>query len=341
MNEFTYTFEPHWLCRSGAVQTIIGSQFSGARLLPVCRPHKIKLGPRAALILFELPAKNTESPVVLLAHGMGGCSNSGYIRRIAGKLFDRGFSVFMMNHRGSGPGMGLSDTLWNGGSSDDMEKVIQFVIRRHPCRPILLVGFSLSGNILLKYLGEGRRVPSNIAGAFAVNPPVDLKEASRIISQEKGSFIFNRYYMRLIHRQEAALRQCFPNAYHLAKRAKTIWDFDVAYTAPAAGYRDVDQYYSTCSSNQFLRNIETPTVLLCSKDDPFVPAQVFESLHMSNSVFYHAPEHGGHMGYISRTITPLGDRRWMDFQIVDWAHKFAGKGIRFPEAFYGKSVLDF
>ncbi|MEE9258982.1 MAG: alpha/beta fold hydrolase [Nitrospinaceae bacterium] len=342
MLEFTNSFEPHSLCRSGFAQTILGSRFPGRTVLPPRKQHKLKIGPRVSLLVFELPSINTESPVVLMAHGMGGCSESGYMRRIAGKLVERGFSVFMMNHRGSGPGMGLSDTLWNGGSSEDIEKVVQYIIQLHPCRPILLVGFSLSGNVLLKYLGEGRDIPSNVAGAFAVNPPVDLRVASEILSRNSAvTGIFNGYYMKMIHRQREALAECFPDALHPPENMKTIWEFDVAYTAPAAGYKDVEEYYKTCSANQYLRMIRTPTILLCAKDDPFVPPEVFDRLRMSLSVYFYAPDAGGHLGYLCQEPTPLGDRRWMDFQIVDWVHQFAGKGIQFPEAFFGKDPLSF
>ena len=108
-------FKPHSMIRSGFAQTIIGSQFSGDISLPNRLHHKVRVGPQSLSVTLELPPQKTDSPLVLLAHGMGGCSESSYMRRIARKLWKRGMGVFMMNHRGSGPGMGLSDRLWNGG----------------------------------------------------------------------------------------------------------------------------------------------------------------------------------------------------------------------------------
>lgn len=316
--DISSSFEAHRLFRNGVVQTILGSQFPGKTVLPGRRSHRVKLDDKASLIVRELRAANPQAPIVLMAHGMGGCSESGYMRRIAYKLCSRGLTVMMMNHRGSGPCMGWSDTLWNGGSSDDFDAVVQTINRLYPDLPLLLVGFSLSGNVLLKYLGEGRKVPGNVIGAFAVNPPIDLKVSSRLLSQSQTSWIFSRYYMNLLHKQLQALGECFPEAFCPSKKYATIWDFDVAYTAPAAGYRDVEEYYQKCSGKQFLSSIEVPTILLCAKDDPFVPPDVFDDIPANGCVRLHAPEAGGHMGYISHRKTPLGDRRWLDYVLLEW-----------------------
>ena len=132
----------------------LGSIVSGNTNLPERKLHKVLIDHNAKLVLLELPSSNPEATVILLAHGMGGCSEASYIRRIALKLWIRGFTVFMMNQLGSGLGMGLSDRLWNGGSSDDLDMTINYIAKVYPNTAIDVVGFSLSGNILLKYLGE-------------------------------------------------------------------------------------------------------------------------------------------------------------------------------------------
>lgn len=314
-------FEPHPLIRGGILQTIVGSQFANSTELPLRRSHKVVLDGNSALVLFELETSHEGKPLVLLAHGMGGCSESGYMKRIAKKLNDRGFGVFMMNHRGSGPGMGLSDKLWNGGSSEDLHQAVCHIVKCHPNRSLLLVGFSLSGNILLKYLGEGRKIAANLYGALAVNPPADLKASSSKLSYGRFATVFNKYYMEMIDRQASALIQYFPKAFPPPRHSKTIREFDEVYTAPAAGYRNVEEYYDKCSASQFLGKIILPTTILNSSDDPFVPADIFQRSMMSLSVRYHEPKSGGHMGYISKEPTPLGDHRWMDYFILSWAEQ--------------------
>lgn len=315
---FATPFKPHLLFPGPVAQTVAGSQFTGDTRIPPRTIHKLRLSPRTVLVLGELKPQAPELPLVLLGHGMGGCSESAYIRRIARKLGDRGYGVFMLNHRGSGPGMGLCDRLFNGGSSDDLAAVIDHITSLYPERPLVVIGFSLSGNILLKYLGEGRTLPPQLLAALSVNPPVDLKNASRKITQGPFAGLFNRYYLDLMYRQVDAMRECFPDTFAPQGRARTVWEFDTAYTAPAAGYASVEEYYETCSANQFLHGIEVPTTVLCSEDDPFIPPEVFDGIERAPQVRFVNPKHGGHMGYLSRRLTPYGDRRWMDHVCVEW-----------------------
>ena len=304
------------------LQTIIGSQFPGKpKFLPEKIPHTIDLDVDAKSIAFEIQAVDKDKPTILLAHGMGGCSESGYIKRIAAKLGLQGYGVLLINQRGSGSGMGLSSSLWNGGSSEDLAKMIDYFLQRHPY--LLLIGFSLSGNILLKYLGEGRSLPLGLIGALSVNPPVDLRVASHIISTHRSSWLFNRYYMRLIGNQVRALKKNFSTA--IDPDLSTIWNFDASYTAPVGGYKDLDDYYDQCSGKHYLKNIETSTSILCSLDDPFVPPEVFKNVSMNSHVSIYQPQGGGHMGYISRYQTPYGDRRWMDFVVLEWVREMSDR----------------
>jgi len=319
MAGFDYNFDPHPLVRGPIAQTITGSQFTGNPELPRKIQHRVRLDEKNLLLMYELKAPEESAPVVLIGHGMGGCSESGYVRRIASKLLQEGFGVFMMNQRGSGRGIGLCDRLWNGGSSEDLARTIQYIADRYPARKILVMGFSLTGNVLLKYLGEDRQIPSNVLSTLAVNPPIDLKVASQQISEGPWSNTFNKYYLKLMNRQVEALAQCHPDAFRPAKTPNTIWEFDVKYTAPAFGYSSAEAYYEACSSKQFLENIAVPTTILCSQDDPFIPSEIFQNARMSQQIDFINPEFGGHMGYISRSRNDLGDRRWMDFICVQWA----------------------
>lgn len=328
IDPFWMPFKPHVLAPGPVAQTIVGSQWTGDTGIPPRHYHRVRLGKNTVLVVAELKPQASNRPLVVLAHGMGGCSESAYIRRIARKLHEDGYGVFMLNHRGSGPGMGLCDRLFNGGSSDDLAAMLDFITARYPEAPLLPIGFSLSGNILLKYLGEGRALPSRLRAALAVNPPADLKVASRAISQGPFAGTFNRYYLGLMYRQVDALRECFPDAFVPAKRARSIWQFDETYTAPAAGYASVEDYYASCSARQFLNAIGTPTTLLCSQDDPFIPPDVFEGIEQASRVRFVNPKAGGHMGYVSRRLTPHGDRRWMDYVCVEWVRAHTLKAER-------------
>jgi uncharacterized protein len=311
-----YLFEPNFFLRNKSIQTILGSMVSGNTNLPERKLHKVIIGQKSKLVILELSSINPEAAVILLIHGMGGSSEASYMRRIARKLWIRGFTVFMMNQRGSGLGIGLSDQLWNGGSSDDLDMVLKYIEKIYPNNFIDIFGFSLSGNILLKYLGE-KKITMGIRNAIAVNPPIDLKRASYILSKTKWGRVFNDYYMKQIHLQMEAMGECFPDTFIPSEKSKTILEFDEDYTAPMAGYKNAEDYYSMCSAKNFLEDIVVPTTIICAMDDPFIEPSIFKSVRMSRAIELNTPEYGGHMGYLSRKPTPWGDYMWMDFILVD------------------------
>jgi len=313
-------FHPSFFLKGPILQTIVGSQFPGSYLLQQVRYHKLDLGSGDKTFVLEIKS-DAVRPVVLMAHGMGGCSHSGYMKRISHKLFQRGYPVLLANQRGSGPGLGMSRRLWNGGDSEDFDRFVQFALKLYPDRDLLIIGFSLSANILLKYLGEGRDISPRVRSAFAVNPPVDLKSASHILSHSPSCIIFNRHFMKLLNRQLMAVEECFPDHSFISRTPATIWEFDVLYTAPAGGFADVYDYYSRSSSGQYLNKIKIQTTLLCSLDDPFIPPSHFKNYEMSSAIEFISPVFGGHMGYISKERTSFGDKRWMDEVILDWAEK--------------------
>ena len=314
-------FKAHSFVRGGFCQTIVGSR-SGKSFYPdYDKCHKLKVDSKVALMIFEYEARKKELPLVIMAHGMGGSSNSGYMRRIGALLYDKGYGVFLMNHRGSGCGMGMSDSLWNGGSCGDLSAVVHLVSKTRPNHPVIIIGFSLSGNILLKYFGENNSIPPYVIRGLAINPPVDLRIASFMLSRVRNNYLFNRYYMKLIHNQSQALVECFPDVFHPPLYSKSIWDFDEAYTAPAAGYRDVEAYYYKCSSNQMLADILLPTTILFSSNDPFIPPEVFKKFPVSSKVELVETKGGGHMGYISKRYPEFQGRRWMDHFIMCWVER--------------------
>tara|TARA_B100000686_G_scaffold353757_1_gene460683 strand:- start:4223 stop:5212 length:990 start_codon:yes stop_codon:yes gene_type:complete len=314
-------FQAHFLVRGGFWQTVLGSRGGDLFESPPMRCHKLKINSKASLMIFEYPAKNNELPVVIMAHGMGGCSESNYMKRIGAYLHKKGYGVFLMNHRGSGLGMGLCDSLWNGGSSNDLSAVVNLVLKVHPNHPVIIIGFSLSGNILLKYFGENRSIPPYVIKGLAVNPPVDLRTSSHLLSNKGYNRFFNRYYMKMIHNQAKALMECYPDAFHPPLDAESIWEFDEAYTAPVAGYRDVEEYYYRCSANRILAEIKQPVTILYSSNDPFIPSDVFKEYPSSEYVELVGTSDGGHMGYISRHCSKYSDRRWMDHFILHWVER--------------------
>ncbi len=261
------------------------------------------------------------APVLLLLHGLSGDHRSNYMVRIAAKALARGIRVFRLDHRGSGAGAGLARHTYHAGRSEDVRAVIAEL--EHVCAgaPICVAGFSLSANLILKLLGERPDdVPDSIARVVAVSPPIDLEGCVNFIGQSALGRIYDRNFAKTLVQQvkdSPQWREDVP----LAKRIRPVQrvvEFDQLYTAPAAGYRDVDHYYSEASAWRLVPNITTPTTILIARDDPMVPFGSFENLPpLHKNVRLCVTERGGHLGfYGTKYVDP--DRYWMDWRILEW-----------------------
>lgn len=311
---------PGWL-RGGHAQTLAGFLLASQRAYQAVQ-HRVALPDGDVLVLHDdcPPTWKNGDRIVLLMHGLAGCHLSPYMVRIAGKLFDRGIRAFRMDLRGCGAGEGLARLPYHAGRSDDVAAALEHLQRLCPDSPIGLVGFSLSGNIALKFLGEaGERSPSQLDRALVVNPPINLEACVRALEKWNNRF-YDRYFARRLHRNVMRLTRLRPDVV-LPKqyvRPVRLIEFDDRYTAPLAGYRDAASYYLDCSAAQFLATIRIPTLILTARDDPLVPIAPFERLALPESVSLRILDQGGHLGYVAgRTSDP--DRRWLDWRVVHWA----------------------
>lgn len=267
------------------------------------------------------PAWGPGSPFVMLMHGLGGCHGSAYIQRISRKLTERGVRTFRLDHRGAGAGVGKSRQPYHAGRSDDVREAFAAASRLCPGSLGGLAGFSLSGNMLLKMLGEDGRQndsPAHLACAIAVNPPIDLRLCSQALRRSDNQF-YDRYFTKLLIPQVLHRIETFPDAPRPVSNwsPRTLQEFDQTYTAPASGFASLEDYYDRSSGHQFVQSIQTPTFILTGRDDPLIPATSFEQLPSVPAVTVHIAEHGGHLGYVAgRTTDP--DRRWMDWRVIDW-----------------------
>ncbi len=187
------------------------------------------------------------------------------------------------------------------------------------CR-LSLFGVSLSGNILLKYLGESpASVPSQVEQAIAVNPPMDLAASVRTLSGRINR-MYDRHFVGSLTRHLAERQRLRPDAPlpDMTQLPRTLFEFDNWYTAPMSGFPDAPTYYAKCSAAQFVPQIKTPTTIITSNNDPMVPAEMFspDRIAYPEAVRLHIATGGGHVGYIARPgLDP--DVHWLDWRVVD------------------------
>lgn len=324
-----YDFQPSAWIRGGHLQTVVGYYFPIPAKLEQTQFHTVKLGDGDALRLGEnRPAENTKLyGVVLLMHGLGGTAQSPYMRRMAATFQEHDWIVFRMNHRGCGEGRGLARKLYHSGKSDDVSQALQYIAKLYPALPMVAVGFSLSGNALLKLLGEQiHPIPANLRGAIAVCPPINLSLCSAALARQSNRLYAQRFVRMLktsLHERE----EDFPGF----PRVKfpwnlTLWQFDEMCTAPLNGFASAEDYYQKCSARQFLDAISHPTFLLACDNDPFIPAETFRDLPRHQFVQTQITRSGGHMGFVSAEKTPLGNRQWLEYTILSWAQRFIATG---------------
>jgi len=283
-------------------------------------PQLVELpdGDKLVVVISTPPQRRPGGRTVVMVHGLCGCYGSAYMSRIAGKLYHHGLRVVRVNLRGCGSGVGLARYPYHSGRSEDIRQVLQWLAREQPVSPVTLVGFSLGGNIVLKLAGEDGDSPTEgLDSLIAVGAPIDLDTCSRMIAQPRNR-IYERYFVRRLRAQAHEVQSFFPDLppVNLPRRL-TLRTFDDLYTAPRSGFRDVADYYARASSGPLIPRTSVPTLLLSSRDDPFIAPSAFEQLPTMPHVELHLTDNGGHLGFLGFTGSHWGFR-WMDQRLIDW-----------------------
>lgn len=234
----------------------------------------------------------------ILLHGLEGSSFSKYILGMAHQLSRDSIDVYALNHRGCSGEINRNLYSYHSGFTRDLRFLIKLLDRRH--KTIFLIGFSLGGNILLKYLGETSSVPNSVRAALAFGVPVDLESSAYHLARFQNSIYMRRFITQLQEkvRQKNAAGLSVPH-YERIMKSKNFLEFDNYFTAPANGFRDAEDYWRSCSSKPFLSSIQTPTLLVNAENDPFLPKPcypVVEAVRSENLSLF-IPKHGGHIGF--------------------------------------------
>ncbi|MDP2498391.1 MAG: alpha/beta fold hydrolase [Candidatus Palauibacterales bacterium] len=241
--------------------------------------------------------------MVIVLHGLEGCSRSGYVVEACRQLLRRGMRPLALNFRGRSGVPNRRRRLYHSGETDDLAYLIRRVRERsRDGVPVAALGFSLGGNVLLKYLGERNASETGLAAAAAVSVPFDLGASADHLERGPGR-IYARSLLRSLKRSLRKKARRMPDAYDLerAERADTLRAFDDAVTAPVHGFRDAEEYYRLSSSARYLSGIDVDTAVIHAKDDPFVPADSVpaDALRSNPSLRPHLCQRGGHVGFLA------------------------------------------
>lgn len=256
-------------------------------------------------------------PIVLLAHGLGGCHDSGYSRRLAKNFYCHGARIIRLDLRGAGEGLPLARGSYNAGKSDDVRRCVEKAHSLSPTSPIVIFGVSLGGNLVLKLAGEAASDPvPGLARVVAVAPPIDLEQCSAMLS-EKRNRIYENFFVKLLVEQLEQRRGYFPDLPVVTfTKPFRMREFDDRWTAPQGGFRDALDYYHQSSAFRFIPEIRLPTLILTSRDDPFIAVEPFEKVQVPRGVEMHIVNYGGHLGFLGPD--GKGGYRWAESRLVEW-----------------------
>lgn len=258
---------------------------------------------------------------VLLVHGMCGSHESSYLVRMVKRLNSLGIESIRYNMRGCGSGKGIAKQIPHCGLSSDICETVKLLKQESPESPILLVGFSLGGNIDLKACGEMNRLAQKyLEGVIAINPPLDIYECTKKLSQ-----VWKGYYSRKFAQSIKKHIEDVHNTYNLPpisfSENITIHKLNKQYKAKACGFANPMDYYKKSSCSPYLSDISIPCRILLSEDDPFIVHSTIDSLSLSPHVEVFKTKHGGHLGYLGNPFSGFGFR-YMDGLLEQWIKEF-------------------
>lgn len=259
--------------------------------------------------------------IVILIHGLEGSSNSNYIKSLTKVLNAEKFDVVVLNLRGCSGEPNLLLQSYHSGKTDDLKEVIYYLATEYSYNEISIVGFSLGGNITLKYLGEqGQQISGLLKSAVTISVPCDLEGSSEALGRFSNKAYMLRF-LRTLKRKAYHKLAKFPDASLKIEnilKAKDFFTFDNAYTAPVHGFENAIDYWNKSSTKQFVPNIKLPTLLITSIDDPFLSRSCYPIEEAKGNPFFNLDmkKYGGHVGF--NTDFGTKNEMWLENRIAEF-----------------------
>ena len=293
------TYKPKGLFKNGHFNTIYSSL---GRNINKPRLDRIRINtPDHDFIDIDW-LKTGSKHLVILCHGLEGSSNSIYMSATANILSENGFDILLINQRSCSGEINLTPTIYHSGFTSDLS----FIIKNH-CdlyQKIHFVGFSMGGNIMLKYVGEkSQLLDKRIRSCIAISSPIDLASSSNELGKFKNR-IYEKNFLRSLKAKIKLKQEQYPQQYpkNSIDKVNTIYKFDDLFTAPIHGFKNADDYYYKSSSSHVLKDIKIPTTIISALDDPFLgdACYPFEAALHNSNLHLIITKHGGHCGFYTK-----------------------------------------
>ncbi|MFQ6021312.1 MAG: hydrolase [Acidiferrobacterales bacterium] len=311
----TSPFKPAWWCPGAHTQTLWPTLFRHGPRVRVTR-ERLEL-PDGDFVDLQW-TQNQSGPLVIILHGLEGCWKSSYARGLLNALPQYGLRAVVMHFRGCSGTPNRLGRSYHSGDTGDLAYLVATLRQREPTTPLAAVGYSMGGNVLLKWLGEqGKK--AQLHAAIAVSVPFLLAHATDRMNRG-----FSRVYQWMLlrsMRRRVEQKLCYmtlPVRTANLSALRSFREFDDSITAPLHGFRDAAHYYGAASSRQYLSSIAVDTLILHARDDPFmteaaIPNPEELSAHVQLELFHC----GGHVGFVTGSW-PWRARYWLEERIPEY-----------------------
>ena len=309
------TYQPLFLFKSAHFNTVFRTFFSNESINYNRKRLELEDGDFMDLD-FSTVGSNS---IIIALHGLEGSSDSKYIIAISKILNKYKIDAVAVNLRGcSGEPNRLLPT-YHSGKTDDLDAVVKHIDKNYNYKNIILLGYSLGGNITLKYLGEqGENLHKKIRCGIAISVPCDLKGSSDALSTKENKLYMKKFLQTLKSKTLEKLER-FPNSFLKKDKilaAQNFYDYDNLYTAPAHGFKNAEDYWEKSSSKPYLSKIKIPTLIVSALDDTFLSTSCYpiEIAEKHELLYLETPKYGGHVGFNSSMFSKKGF--WLEKRIL-------------------------
>lgn len=328
MSDVTVPVQAAWWLPGPHLQTIWAGLGRPRRLIPFAR-EVLPTDDGDELILDHVPGQ-PGTPRVLVLHGLEGSAHSLHAHGLASLVTRLGWRATLLNFRSCARDpedlrrrlCNKRPRLYHSGVSDDLDLVVRILMAREPQVSIYAVGFSLGGNVLLKWLGE-QGASSALRAASTISVPYDLAAAARFLERPIGR-IYAQHFLSRLKPKALELVTRFPaDTVHLdpnqIRKARTFAEFDAAVTAPLHGFGSAAAYYAEAGAISHLPAIRTPTLCISSVDDPFFPEEALARSRAAAAaaVRFAVTSWGGHAGFVAGP-SPWRAIYWAEEEAISW-----------------------
>ena len=328
MNDFAPELNPFvprpWLS-NGHAQTIASYFMRRKDRLPAAERRFFQVAEDTKLVCdCHWQPDKTAATTAIIVHGLEGSSESSYMLGTTAKALAAGMNVVRMNMRNCGGTEKLTPTLYHSGFTHDLAAVVRELIQEDALPRIVLVGFSMGGNMVLNLVGEwGTARPPEVRASATVSPVMDLAPSADAL-HHRSNRVYEIKFVRGLSRLFARKAKLFPSQYDVnrLKGIRSIREFDERVTAPYNGFRDADDYYARVSSSRLAERIAIPSLIIYSTDDPFIRLlpETRAKLRANNFVKYVETERGGHCAFLAEANGY--DGCWAERAVVEFLRQF-------------------